>query len=300
MFTPTKTIHTALIHRGYSINSIHQGQRLIFNENALESDVIDEFYINFRHSGLRKIARQILGSKGNAITLDKLRDTAGASLEKYMGLLKQLGCIICSDRDVQYQGIADNLGGTLEWYVARLIEHKLYGSADWGIHLVGLPSESNGGDYDVLGVLGTSLISIETKSKRHTDISESELRHFLQRSVELAPDLAILLIDTDKPIDELLWKITDIMLPPIRVSSGISANWRPEKPLISAQSDLGFDSINYGFRRIYIVNSQPGILDQISRCLRHHEHSSIKDATLPSGPPINFITGEVKESILPM
>lgn len=293
MFAPSKPIHIALVNRGYTITSVNQGQRLAFRLEVLESDLVDELYINFRHYSLRKLMKQIMNSKGLSCTVDMLRGTAGSSLEKYLGILSQLGFIARNDTEVKYQGTTDNLGGTLEWYVARLISHKLHGSADWGIHLTGLPSEANGGDYDVLAILGAALIYIETKSKKHTDISDAELRYFLQRSVELAPELAILLVDTEKPLEDLLWRITEIMLPPIRVSSGLDPQWRPQIPFISPQSDLGFESVNYGFRRIYVINSKQGILEQISRCLRHHHHSAVKDATLPDGPQINFITGRV-------
>src|SRR5947209_2244916 len=83
---------------------------------------------------------------------------------------------------------------TLEWYVAEICKRELAGDAEWAVQLEHLPV---GGDFDVLGWLAPTLLCVELKSGQPSDVSEFELRNFLQRDQELAPDLSILLIDTD-------------------------------------------------------------------------------------------------------
>ena len=50
--------------------------------------------------------------------------------------------------------------------------------------------------------LPRTLLYVETKSSRPEEIEDTEIKHFLQRGVELAPDLAILLVDTDDDLEE--------------------------------------------------------------------------------------------------
>jgi hypothetical protein len=294
MFLPTKLIHKELIHRGYEIASTSPTKGLIFNPTDTEHDLIETLYLSMREESFRKTLRQILGSASESnirkIQRKKLEPTARSSLEKHLEILKSLRCVIINNEEVICQVKADNLGPTLEWYVSELVERRLHGSAEWGVHLRGLPSEASGGDYDVLAILGSKLLYIETKSSPPHNIKEGEIRQFLQRSVELAPELGILLIDTEKPLDKLLWKITEIIISSQTDSwrRDRGPGWKAEKPFICSQADLGFETINYGHKNIFVINSKPNILEQISRCLRLHHHSAIKD-TIWISPPLNFV-----------
>jgi len=65
-----------------------------------------------------------------------------------------------------------------------------------------------------LAGLSPTLLYVETKSSRPEEIEDTEIKHFLQRGVELAPDLAILLVDTDDDLEEssFLHKVYGLML----------------------------------------------------------------------------------------
>jgi hypothetical protein len=94
--------------------------------------------------------------------------------------------------------------------VADVFKKDFSGSAEWSVNL----SDFRYGDYDVLAWLPPILIYVETKSSRPSEVNESKLRHFLQRGVELAPDLAILLIDTEDDLEkaDLIRRLFDLML----------------------------------------------------------------------------------------
>ena len=134
---------------------------------------------------------------------------------------------------------------------------------------------------------------VELKSAPPDRVSNDEIKRFLQRGVELAPELAILLIDTDHDLSELLNRLAEAILPVIRIASGISdRSWRPDKPFIRPQP--GYPGVSFGQRRFYVTNSSPSMLTQIRRCIRHY-HSHVKGASFLAGPPMNFVTGEVGE-----
>ena len=54
-----------------------------------------------------------------------------------------------------------------------------------------------GGDYDVLGRLDGALVYLEVKSSPPKQVYDSEVRAFLDRVEDLAPDLAVFLMDTE-------------------------------------------------------------------------------------------------------
>jgi hypothetical protein len=144
------------------------------------------------------------------------------------------------------------------------------------------------GDYDVLAWLPPILVYVETKSSRPSEVSESELRQFLQRGIELAPDLAILLIDTEDDLADLISRLFDLMLPTVRANNGIAdPEWRhDEKPFIAPQAR--YPGIIFGYRRFYVTNLEPSIRSQLSKCLRHY-HSEVKDMNFYGGDSVNFV-----------
>lgn len=295
------SIDSVLRRRGYTpkrVGALSSTLLPLHDKQVVTGKLLDDFRQAFGSDAFRKVVRTILKSKGAPVAIELLRGSAGGKADSYVELLEACGVIhIENNGSCRVVRSVDNIGSTLEWYVADLCEGELCGTAEWSVLLDDLPSIANaGGDYDVLAWLDPNLVYIETKSSPARGVSEDELRQFLQRSQNLAPDLAILLIDTQDDLTELLERIEMIILPPLRKASGLDESYRPPRPIIHSQASLNFPSVNFGMKRHYVVNSKPSILSQIRRCLQHHNHSMIKDAMLTSAEPINWITGEVLES----
>ena len=67
--------------------------------------------------------------------------------------------------------------------------------------------------------------------------------------------------------------------------------WRhDDKPFIAAQSK--YPGISFGYQRFYIINNEPSVRTQLSRCLRHY-HSEVKGRALWGGLSVDFVTGSV-------
>ena len=98
------------------------------------------------------------------------------------------------------------------------------------------------------------LVYVEAKSAHPEQIDERDLLNFLQRTIELAPDLSILLIDTDGSTAAALDRLNEAMLPVMRKSSGAGDDWRPDKPFIRPQKD--YSSMAFGFRNIYVTGGK--------------------------------------------
>jgi hypothetical protein len=177
--------------------------------------------------------------------------------------------------------VVDNIGPTLEWYVAELCKRELAGDAEWAVQLEDLPV---GGDFDVLGWLAPTLLCVELKSAQPSEISESELRNFLQRDQELVPDLSVLLVDTDETagVTALVDRMNSFVMPLV----GALAS----QPTFGAQAD--FPGLSYGWKHVYVTGSTPSILTQLRRALQHY-HAHVKGHSFWEGPTINFVTGKV-------
>jgi hypothetical protein len=224
-----------------------------------------DLYTLFSRPGFRKVLRRLSSSPGQPVPLGQLVEIAGPVAHRYVAVLTDREVAEVWPAGVVLKSGLGDLGRVWEWYVAQLCRRELWGSADWSVSLRDLRA---GGDFDVVAWLDPTLVYIELKSARPTTVPNNQLRHFLQRTVELAPDLAILLIDTEDSLTDFLARLTRVMLPVVRAGSGIrQPDWQPERPFVRPQA--GYPGVSYGYRRIYVTNSQPSILKQLRLCLRH-------------------------------
>lgn len=91
----------------------------------------------------------------------------------------------------------DNIGPTLEWYVAEWFRQELQAPARHGVTLQEVP---RGGDLDVVAFVNDIRVFVECKTGRPESISETDIRWFLQRAHDFSPEIAVLLIDTESPV----------------------------------------------------------------------------------------------------
>ncbi|HSD30093.1 MAG TPA: hypothetical protein VLL75_22525, partial [Vicinamibacteria bacterium] len=86
-----------------------------------------------------------------------------------------------------------SFGGTLEWYLARVLAVRLGFDAATALRF-GAPGV--GGDLDVVAAAEGRLLYVEAKSSPPRQISEGEVRAFFDRLEALRPDLALFVVDT--------------------------------------------------------------------------------------------------------
>ena len=249
---------------------------------AVTGEEFNRFLELFAKMSFRKLVRRLTNARGEPVSVSVLEGMAGARATEYADFLVALGIAIHDgDHSIRLTRQVDNIGPTLEWYVAELCKGELAGDAQWAVQLEELPV---GGDFDVLGWLAPTLLYVELKSAAPSQVSESELRNFLQRDQELAPDMSVLLIDTDDEpgLTALVERLNDVVMPLVGAPKS-----RPTFRPVPSHPGL-----IYGWRRIYIAGSQPSILTQLRRALQHY-HASVKGVAVLGGPIVNFVSGEV-------
>ncbi len=254
--------------------------------------VSDRFYKLFRRASFRKMLNRLCRAKGASVPLATFGDDSKGTMREYFAFLRASG-IVDGDADgIRLRRHVDNIGPTLEWYVAEVFKQEFNTLAGWSVYLADIPAY---GDYDVLAWSLNTLIYVETKAKSPKEIGETELKHFLQRVEELQPEMAVLLVDTDGDIADVLIRLQAVVDPLTPAASGITdLEWRRQEPLFQPQPR--HPTVNFGYARIYIVNTKKPIIQQLRSCLRLY-HTRVKHMDFWGGPYINFITSRVGDDL---
>lgn len=242
----------------------------------------------------RKLLRKIISS-GGASRRELQGISKDPALSEYLALFTDIGVVDQDSDTVRVTKAVDNFGPTLEWYTAHLLSTKFEAVSCWAVKIEDV---YGGGDFDVLAWLDSvsALVYIECKSARPSEVDESELRSFLQRCQELAPEIAILLVDTDSDVQPLLDLTQDILIPVMKLASGIrDDDWAPENPFIDTLTGNEYSGIHFGMRRVFITASKPSITTQIEKCLRYYS-TFVRHAAFLIGTPIDFIQGKLKDN----
>lgn len=244
------SIETLLARRGYIC--VGSG-----NETQIIKPKVEDYKINreynelLGHYSFRKILRH-LSARLEAVPYKELLSMCDKpTLDKYEDFLVRSDILeIAKNKTWTIKDQVTNFGYTLEWYVSKLVDEKLNVESGWGIKIEGIPC---GGDYDVLGFLDSIMLYIECKISPPDNVEDGEIRNFLQRREELSPELTIMLVDTDSPLNKLLDKFRIILEPKLE-----------ELSIKEIKSNVVYIENVHAM----VINSQPSIYRAILHCLR--------------------------------
>ncbi len=144
-----------------------------------------------------------------------------------------------------------SFGPTLEWYVAELFRREFLAEAVWGVKF---RRPNIGGDYDVIARLGGSLVYVEVKSSPPKQIYDSEIAAFLDRVSDLAPAIALFLMDTEL-------RMKDKLVPMFEQEF---ARRSPAPPPVERMERELFQVSD----RIFILNAKDSLVRNIEKALQ--------------------------------
>lgn len=182
------SIENTLKRRGYDVKTIADTLNVI--------QTSDIFYENFKSFQFRQILKLIYDSENGlseSEILEKISNLTPDSLSKKLEVLINENCLIRNE-SLYIKIKKKKISRTFEWFISEIIRREMSGIASSGIKLKNLKS---GGDYDVVSRLEDAVVHIECKSGSILNIKENEITNFIGRYKDLAPELSILLIDTD-------------------------------------------------------------------------------------------------------
>ena len=243
---------------------------------------------------VRKLLRKISGQTGVDESI-LLEICAEPKLSAHISRLRDAGVVNADDHRVALRKHVDNFGPTLEWYVAMVFQDAFSATSCWSVQLEEI---YGGGDFDVLAWLDSSsaLVYVECKSASPASISDDEIRCFFQRCQELGPEVAILLVDTDSPLNPFLDRVQELLVPVQRLASGIrDEGWVPDHPFIAPIPGVAYAGLHFGLHRVFITGSEPSIATQLRKCLRYYS-SWVSHLTFFSPVRTDYIRGELMAS----
>ncbi|MFL5664846.1 MAG: hypothetical protein ACJ8BW_26390 [Ktedonobacteraceae bacterium] len=221
----------------------------VTSQDALDSN--NAFYELFGENTFRKLLRHIFFHK--VCTSEELKGICSSEqkLANYLHFMLEHKLIVHENeiwkKAPAYKDI-DNLGPTLEWYVAEWFRSWLQVPARHGVTIKGV---ADGGDLDVVAFVDGIRIMIECKSGSPSQINETDIKLFLCRATDFNPEIAVMLIDSESRIDRQIDMIN-------RLRSG-------GDPLTPQDAQK---TLYWGARHIYASNTKHGIGESLSAVLR--------------------------------
>jgi hypothetical protein len=248
---------------------------------------------------VRKLLRAILVRPRTRQELLRCCFGNEGKLDEVIAILEKDG-LVTGDADGWKKGpeceTINNIGTTLEWYVAEWFRAQLQVPARHGVQL---EEVAQWGDLDVVAFVDGIRVMVECKSAKPEAISEDELRYFLQRAAVFNPEIAILLIDTEspilKPIEILNAIYLDLAWKEVRLDNpALSENEQIQAPRIEPQPDA--KDLYWGARNIFITNVPKSIDASLSAVLRLY-HARIRHLSYFSDTHItyDFVNGKVSK-----
>jgi hypothetical protein len=214
-------------------------------------DRFTTLYEAFGENTFRKLLRHVFFHQQG--TLNELRRICSGEqkLIHYLDFMREHLLIETEDEDWrkgQFYKTINNIGSTLEWYIAEWFRRWLQVPARHGVTIKGV---ADGGDLDVVAFVDGIRVMVECKSGSPAQISETDVQLFFSRAADFNPEIAVLLIDTDSRIDQQ-----------IDMFNRLRSSGDPLKP-----QDAG-KNLYWGARHIYVTNTKNGIGESLSAILR--------------------------------
>jgi len=240
----TPSLEMLLKRRGFQAYKKEPANDLLVPEEPFR----DSFYELLKKYSFRLFLRDVIKHQDRFTPEQVTRYSTARVIRSYLGYLRDIRLItegaagyVLSRRPVT------SFGPTLEWYVAELLKREFGAEALWGVKF---RRPRVGGDYDVLAKLDGALLYIEVKSSPPKQVMTSEVAAFLDRVGDLAPELAVFLMDTELRMKDKLVPMFEQEL--AKRSSGPPPVLRLERELFHVQE------------RIFIVNAKENIGRNIS------------------------------------
>ncbi len=217
----------------------------------------DGFYEMLHRYSFRLVLRDVIKHQ-DRFTIDMLTRYATArTVRGYTDHLLRMG--LAESAAGGYRLIRRpvlSFGPTLEWYVAELLQREFGAEVLRGVKF---RRPRVGGDYDVLARFDGALICIEVKSSPPKQIYDSEIAAFLDRVGDLAPEVAVFLMDTELRMKDKIVPMFEKELS--RRSDAPPPVLRLERELFQVKD------------RIFIVNAKESLAGNLGLVISRHFRS---------------------------
>lgn len=135
-----------------------------------------------------------------------------------------------------------SFGETLEWFIARLMQMEFGAESIWGVKF---KRPEVGGDYDLITKIDSSILYMEIKSSPPKQIYDREITAFLDRVIDLSPQVSMFFLDTELRMKDKIVPMFEAEL-----------KRRYKKPVPVERIERELFHIN---KKVFIINSKGSI-----------------------------------------
>lgn len=156
---------------------------------------IGDYYRYMHRYSFRLLLRDIIKHQKKFSLKDVTRYATADVTKGYIDLLLAVGLI--EEKGDSYslrKQPLKSFGPTLEWFLSEIFKKEFSVEAVWGIKF---KRPVVGGDYDLIAKVDSSILYMEVKSSPPKQIYAKEIAAFFDRTLDLAPEIAVFFMDTE-------------------------------------------------------------------------------------------------------
>lgn len=293
---PDDTFNVLMRRQGWHVigkEPIQGGRKVIkwrtrFSKGSPADQLI--FYEAFGSNTVRKLIRAILSRSQTRDDLARICSNE-TKLDETLTYLQAGGIVTQADgtwsRGPQCKK-ADNIGPTFEWYVAEWFRRELKAPTRHGVKVEEMP---HGGDLDVVAFVGENRVWAECKTAKPDEISDVDLKLFLQRAFDFRPEIAVLLVDTESSVGRVARDVSNLWSRMAAISAGREG---PPADAEEAKPIPDYTGLHWCARHVYVANVAHSVDRSLSNILRFHETYARRQIFVPTIRIWDFERGEVR------
>lgn len=210
-----------------------------------------QFYEKLKKYSFRLFLRDVIKHQQFFRVEDVTRYATKEVTLKYINFLIKAGLVGQIDEGYRLiRGPIKSFGETLEWFMARLLKKEFGAEVIWGVKF---KRPKVGGDYDLIAKLDSSILYVEIKSSPPKQIYDKEITAFLNRVIDLSPEVSIFFLDTEL-------RMKDKIVPMFEVE--LKRRYKRLVPVERMERELFH--IN---RKVFIINSKESIEENLRTVL---------------------------------
>jgi hypothetical protein len=218
----------------------------------------DSFYEMMSRYSFRLFLRDVIKHQKHFTARHVARYATEEITGDYLAYALDVGLIEQKEKGYRAAGgSVTSFGPTLEWFVAEVMKREFAADTLWGIKFKG---QRAGGDYDIMARADNLLVYIEVKSSPPKQVQESEIGGFLERTIDLNPEVAVFLMDTELRMKDKIVPMFEDAL----------ARLMPSPPPVRRIEMELFQIAG----RTYIINARHSIAGNMEKVLAHYFKSA--------------------------
>ena len=256
-------LETMIRARGLRMSRVNPTDDLLLPPSGRDAD-LEDYRAVLDHYAARLLLREVLKSESMTTWL-KGRELVQRfcdpkAVDDFLSRLTKLGVLRESEGGFPVPVTpVRNFGPTYEWYTAMVLASEFGCPAIWGVTF---ENHGSGGDYDVMASLAGSLLYLEVKTSPPGRIEQPEISGFVDRLIDLGPDIAVFNNDTHLRMKDKIVPYMESVMEAMHGKRGERLHFKHlERDIFHLEG------------AVYITNSKPDLKRNMEVIFRHHFRS---------------------------